>query len=623
MQKVTASSRVRTRDQEIGESMHHQADVCWRTNGGSTTTTNCHRDVSLEQKSNVESHSLSEFFNNPSYSDTDPLQKKFVTNLQDLVSVDGFPLSFVSGLGFSNLIHEINPRLNIPSRWTVSRNLQQTVIPALIMEIKAVENYNLHLSTDIWTSKRGDGIMGLKAHYIKEIDGRWEIVTSTLSVRQFNDRHTAENVKLKLMECLAYLDISTEKIGYLVTDGAHNMVSAFRDWLDDDELLTSHEDDEGNLATPDLSTLDDDYVMETDDRYDIENDPGDEQILDVPLGLVFRISCYAHKLQLVAKDAINQNPKSQKILKGVHGIELIKPAPTRWNSNFYVLKRLTEETVYETVSNLILEAWISPRRPKNVPEIPTMQDMEILVELRNLLSPITEATNALQADGITSCLIYYQVVSTFDEIAKIKTKHFTPLKSQLLQQLIRRFVNVACNGVTKLETPTADTATNFLRMLIYPNGPPENTCSIPAPNVNDPFSKLASITYEPGFSSDEVDRYLALPRIPSSSNPLEFWAQNKVSFPKLSKLAQQFLAIPASTGGAERLFSSTGSLGRARRSSLLPITLENMVLHKQHRLSTLAKKTNDRQKSRKRKIATGSSPSKNMRNEKEDEIVFK
>lgn len=66
------------------------------------------------------------------------------------------------------------------------------------------------------------------------------------------------------------------------------------------------------------------------------------------------------------------------------------------------------------MSNLILEAWISPRRPKHVPEIPTMQNMEILVELRNLLSPITEATNSLQADGITSSLIYYQIVPTFD-----------------------------------------------------------------------------------------------------------------------------------------------------------------------------------------------------------------
>ncbi|XP_021961691.1 zinc finger BED domain-containing protein 4 [Folsomia candida] len=448
------------------------------------------------------------------------------------------------------------------------------------------------------------------------------------------------------------------------------MVSAFRDWFDEDERFTGDDENEGNLQIPDQPPLHDEDIMETDDRYDIELDgDDDEQLLEVPLGLVFRISCYAHTLQLLAKDAIGRNPKSQRVLKDVHGIlnffkksnywrarlsnvmgkELIKPAPTRWNSNFYVLKRLTEESVYETVSNLILEAWISPRRPKHVPEIPTMQNMEILVELRNLLSPITEATNSLQADGITSSLIYYQIVPTFDEIAKLKTKHFTPLKSQLLQEIIRRFgekitldnhiiisaildprqkldvfrMNISCNGVTKLETPAAEKATDFLRMLVYPNGPPKSTPVTTTPNLNDPFSKLAAIPSEPGFTSDEVDRYLALPRIPSTSDPLEFWAQNPTYFPKLSKLAKQFLGIPASTGGAERLFSSTGSLGRARCSSLLPVTLENMVLHKEHRVPTLMKKVNDRKKSRKRKIVTESSPGTNMWNEKEDESVVK
>lgn len=43
-----------------------------------------------------------------------------------------------------------------------------------------------------------------------------------------------------------------------------------------------------------------------------------------------------------------------------------------------------------------------------------MQDKAMLVELRNLLSPVAEATNALEADGITSSLIYDQIVSTFD-----------------------------------------------------------------------------------------------------------------------------------------------------------------------------------------------------------------
>lgn len=54
--------------------------------------------------------------------------------------------------------------------------------------------------------------MGLKGQYIKEIDGRWEIVSSILSVRQFNNRHTAENVKLKLLECLTHIEIGTEKV---------------------------------------------------------------------------------------------------------------------------------------------------------------------------------------------------------------------------------------------------------------------------------------------------------------------------------------------------------------------------------------------------------------------------
>lgn len=145
------------------------------------------------------------------------------------------------------------------------------------------------------------------------------------------------------------------------------MVSAFRDWFDEDERFTGDDENEGNLQIPDQPPLHDEDIMETDDRYDIELDgDDDEQLLEVPLGLVFRISCYAHTLQLLAKDAIGRNPKSQRVLKDVHGIlnffkksnywrarlsnvmgkELIKPAPTRWNSNFYVLKRLTEVLYY-------------------------------------------------------------------------------------------------------------------------------------------------------------------------------------------------------------------------------------------------------------------------------------
>lgn len=67
----------------------------------------------LYSSADTGSHRISEFLINPNYGDSDPLQKKFVSNLQDLVSVDGLPLSFVSGLGFRNLIYDINLQQSI------------------------------------------------------------------------------------------------------------------------------------------------------------------------------------------------------------------------------------------------------------------------------------------------------------------------------------------------------------------------------------------------------------------------------------------------------------------------------------------------------------------------------
>lgn len=102
-------------------------------------------------------------------------------------------------------------------------------------------------------------------------------------------------------------------------------------------------------------------------------------------------------------------------------------------------------------------------------------------------------------------------------------------------------------------------------------------------NDDDPFSMLPRIVNSSTTVSHEVDKYLALQREPSKSDPLEFWAKNETSFKELSNLASQYLAIPASTGSVERLFSLLGSFGRSRRSSLNPKSLENLVLHREYR----------------------------------------
>ena len=51
-------------------------------------------------------------------------------------------------------------------------------------------------------------------------------------------------------------------------------------------------------------------------------------------------------------------------------------------------------------------------------------------------------------------------------------------------------------------------------------------------------------------------------------NALEWWRQNQAEFPNLSKMAQDYLAIPATSVPSERVFSDVGQLVYDRRNRL-------------------------------------------------------
>lgn len=59
--------------------------------------------------------------------------------------------------------------------------------------------------------------------------------------------------------------------------------------------------------------------------------------------------------------------------------------------------------------------------PKNLPPTPTMEPQEKMIEIKNLLQPICEATNKLQGDGVTSSFIYYSIVKAYDGMFTNKT----------------------------------------------------------------------------------------------------------------------------------------------------------------------------------------------------------
>ena len=83
---------------------------------------------------------------------------------------------------------------------------------------------------------------------------------------------------------------------------------------------------------------------------------------------------------------------------------------------------------------------------------------------------------------------------------------------------------------------------------------------------------------------DEVDRYLRLPEIPlqtpsgQDQDILHWWKQHEIEFPNLSKMARQFLAAPASSAAAERMFSAAGKMHDDLKKSTTEDTLEDMLI---------------------------------------------
>lgn len=96
-------------------------------------------------------------------------------------------------------------------------------------------------------------------------------------------------------------------------------------------------------------------------------------------------------------------------------------------------------------------------------------------------------------------------------------------------------------------------------------------------NTADPYDLLDLVSpVENAEKETELDTYLKSPY--STEDILQFWKTNCTNYPKLARLAVICLGMPASSGSVERLFSVSGALQRARRASLLPETIEKLIL---------------------------------------------
>jgi hypothetical protein len=167
-------------------------------------------------------------------------------------------------------------------------------------------------TADAWTDLRMRSFFAVTAHII---DSTWTSRSCLLDCKRMKGEHTSENINIFYLNIIEKYNIS-DKISHIITDNAVNMIAAFKktafvrlnESLEDlsvvPPILNDEDEDETFDPESSLSTINDLSDSESthtinDATYSIDNNV----FVDLIEGHD-RLSCVAHTLQLVIKDAL-------------------------------------------------------------------------------------------------------------------------------------------------------------------------------------------------------------------------------------------------------------------------------------------------------------------------------
>ena len=93
------------------------------------------------------------------------------------------------------------------------------------------------------------------------------------------------------------------------------------------------------------------------------------------------------------------------------------------------------------------------------------------------------------------------------------------------------------------------------------------TSDMSASQQDDP-EKSACSTSNTSALTREMARYINIGTQPLNCNPLDWWRDERKPIPELAKVARLVLAVPASSGPTERVFSKLGRVCAKERAHM-------------------------------------------------------
>ncbi|XP_053385865.1 zinc finger BED domain-containing protein 4-like [Mercenaria mercenaria] len=490
------------------------------------------------------------------YNHSDPKQKESMNALVNFIAGDLLPLSTVDSQYFKCFVASLDPKFQVPSRRHLSSKVIHEKARLISNTVKSQQKRaeNICLTIDLWSNRSMKGFLGITAHYILD----WEMKSAMMACKRFKGKHTAENILHEYEDTISSFDIN-DKIFCVISDNASNMIKAFKCPIP-------------GFSSPRKSSKDDECDDDDDESCDDNDSDHDScherEVVSSKASLVKNIEstfpqhkrCYAHSLQLVTKDGLNECganfkkviAKVSKIVarvrNSVHASEILEDEKrlqaanaTRLNSQLTMIHSVMavpEEKLCELGLAVQLSAY----------------DRKILNELSSILEPFEKATIMLQTERTASATILDPRFKLHWSRSESVGHHISKLKDKV--------ADVCC--VTS-DSDASSSPTKRVKSDYFFSFLPEST---PTRKRNQ-----SGVIHE-------VDSYLDEPHLDSKEDPLVYWRKNNTAHPSFAKLATKYLSIPATSAPVERLFSIAGKVFRPDKMRLTDKKFETLMILK-------------------------------------------
>ena len=277
------------------------------------------------------------------------------------IALDVRPLSLVNGKGFRYFCSLLNPLYKVPCSKTIKANLLHLYEENKKDIIELITNQSVAITTDLWTGVGARSYITITGHFISP---NWEYRSIVLATRPLDVSHTAKNIS----DCLEAIqhEFQIVKLTGLVTDNAANM----------------------RLAGTMLGVL---HWMCFSHTLQLCIQEG-LKIPTIKTAISRGSSLVGHFNKSSTATAALKAKQADDLKEGEKAKALIQSVPTRWNSEYFMAKRLIELRI--PVFQVLLDKGITKQKHRDSLELKD-SSWKALEDIIPILQPFATATEAL------------------------------------------------------------------------------------------------------------------------------------------------------------------------------------------------------------------------------------